>query len=59
MRPKVARSLVMSVISFYALFEFLTPAIATDFISDMVKNKERKFEVLHQDIRWFHAPVIR
>jgi hypothetical protein len=38
MRPKAARSLVMSVISFYALFEFLTPAIATDFISDMAKK---------------------
>jgi hypothetical protein len=47
MRPKVARSLVISVISFYSLFEFLTPAIATDFISDMVKKKGRKFEVLY------------
>jgi hypothetical protein len=39
MRPKAARSLVKkSVISFYAVFEILTPAIATDFTSDMVKK---------------------
>jgi hypothetical protein len=39
MRSKGARSLAkMSVIFFYACFENLTPAIATDFISDMVKR---------------------
>lgn len=39
MRPKAARCLVkISVISFYAFFQILTPAIATDFISDMVKK---------------------
>jgi len=38
MRPKVAGSLVkMLVISYYEFFENLTPAIATDFISDIVK----------------------
>ena len=48
MRPKVAGSLVkMLVISYYEFFENLTPAIATDFISDMVKKKGRKFEVLY------------
>jgi hypothetical protein len=40
MRPNGARSLVkLSVISFYVLFEILTPAIATDFISDMAKER--------------------
>ena len=38
MRPKAARSLVkMLVISYYEFFEILAPAIATDFISDIVK----------------------
>jgi len=39
MRPKGARSLVeMLVAFFYVLFKILTPAIATDFISDMMKK---------------------
>ena len=39
MRPKAARSLVkMSVIPFMDVFKILTPAIATDFISDIAKK---------------------
>jgi hypothetical protein len=39
MRPKVARGLVkMLVIFYYEFLEILTPAIATDFISDIVKK---------------------
>jgi hypothetical protein len=39
MRPKASRSLVkVSVISINEFFESLTPAIATDVISDMVKK---------------------
>lgn len=39
MKAKAARSLVkMSVISFSAFFEILTPAMATDFISDNMKK---------------------
>jgi hypothetical protein len=40
MGSKIARSLVkMSVFASYAIEEFLTPAIATDLISDMLKRR--------------------
>jgi hypothetical protein len=45
MRPKVARGLVkLLVMSYYEFFEILTPAIATDFISDILERVRRVLE---------------
>jgi hypothetical protein len=43
----------MSVISFYAGFEILTPAIATDFISDMLKKVGEVLDsYVKMDVGW-------